>query len=110
MIRSRSLSARLLAFILAVMAVLGLLCASDTRPPGSAFMTEAASAAAGLQRWYHGTTYHSALWWQSANALEATIGYMQATGSRAYAGDLNSRGSSSGTSASSRGRRLRWTP
>jgi predicted alpha-1,6-mannanase (GH76 family) len=42
-----------------------------------------------LQRWYHGATYRSAQWWQSANALESTIDFMQATGSRAYVSDLN---------------------
>ncbi len=89
MIPSRSPLARLLAFPLAVAAALSLLCASDTRPPRPAFVTEAASAAAGLQRWYQGTTYRSARWWQSANALETTIDYMQATGSRAYLGNLN---------------------
>jgi len=78
-----------LALVLSVTAALSLVCASDTLPPSAAIMAEAASAAAGLQRWYGGTTYRSAQWWQSANALEATIDYMQATGSRAYVGDLN---------------------
>jgi predicted alpha-1,6-mannanase (GH76 family) len=89
MILSRSPLARLLAVLLAVAAALSLLCASDTLPPRWTFATEAASAAAGLQRWYQGPTYRSAQWWQSANALETTIDYMQATGSRAYVGDLN---------------------
>ncbi|MGI8450440.1 MAG: glycoside hydrolase family 76 protein [Streptosporangiaceae bacterium] len=89
MILSRSPLARFLALLLAVTVALSLLCASDTLPPRSPFVTEAASAAAGLQRWYRGTTYRSAQWWQSANALETTIDYMQATGSRAYVGDLN---------------------
>jgi predicted alpha-1,6-mannanase (GH76 family) len=75
--------------MLAVGAVLGVARASDTPPPASAFMAEAASAAAGLQRWYEGTTYRPAQWWQSANALETTIDYMQATGSRAYVSNLN---------------------
>ena len=68
--------ARPLAFVLLVTAVLSLVCASDTLPPNAAIRAE---AAAGLQRWYGGTTYRSAQWWQSANALEATIDYMQAT-------------------------------
>jgi predicted alpha-1,6-mannanase (GH76 family) len=85
----RSFLARLLPLMLAVTAGLGVACASDTRPPASAFMAEAASAAAGLQRWYEGTTYRSAQWWQSANALETTIDYMQATGSRAYLSNLD---------------------
>ena len=89
MILSRSPLARFLVFLLAVTAALSLLCASDTRPARSTFVTEAASAASGLQRWYQGPTYRSAQWWQSANALEATIDYMQATGSRAYVGNLN---------------------
>jgi hypothetical protein len=41
--------------MLALSAVLGAACASNTRPPASAFMAEAAPAA-GLQRWYEGTT------------------------------------------------------
>jgi predicted alpha-1,6-mannanase (GH76 family) len=49
----------------------------------------AASAAAGLQSFYQGSYYRSAQWWQSANALEATIDYMQASGSRAYLGNLD---------------------
>jgi hypothetical protein len=59
----RSFLARLLPLMLAVGAVLGVACASDTPPPASAFIAEAASAAAGLQRWYEGTTYRSAQWW-----------------------------------------------
>jgi predicted alpha-1,6-mannanase (GH76 family) len=49
----------------------------------------AATAAAALQARYGAGTYQGAQFWQSANALQATIDYMRATGSRAYLADLD---------------------
>jgi Glycosyl hydrolase family 76 len=68
-----------------------LAAAAMLRPPAAqaGLRAEAAVAAAGLQRYYQGGGYRSAQPWQSANALEATIDYMQASGSRAYLGDLD---------------------
>jgi predicted alpha-1,6-mannanase (GH76 family) len=54
--------------------------------PGQ-FGAQAAIAVARLQRRY-GQSYTRTHFWQAANALAATIGYMHATGSRAYLGDL----------------------
>jgi predicted alpha-1,6-mannanase (GH76 family) len=52
--------------------------------------TRAAIAMAQLHSWYNPATYNTAGWWQSANALGATIDYMQETGSRAYLSDVQS--------------------
>jgi predicted alpha-1,6-mannanase (GH76 family) len=53
----------------------------------SVFTTEAAAAVAELHRQYSGAYVETHLW-QAASAIRATIAYMQATGSRAYLGDL----------------------
>ena len=54
----------------------------------SPFTTEAALAAAGLQTKV-GDAYTATHLWQAASALSATIGFMHATGSRAYLSDLS---------------------
>jgi predicted alpha-1,6-mannanase (GH76 family) len=54
---------------------------------GSPFTTEAAIALGQLQRNVADAYTHTHLW-QAASALSATIGFMRATGSRAYLGDL----------------------
>src|SRR5215469_5604912 len=51
------------------------------------FTARATIAVARLQRRY-GSSYTRTHFWQAANALAATIGYMHATGSRAFLGDL----------------------
>jgi predicted alpha-1,6-mannanase (GH76 family) len=79
---------RVIVIALAVASTLGcvfLVQASSAVTPED---HQAASAAAGLQTFYQGSYYRSAQWWQSANALEATIDYMQASGSRKYLGNL----------------------
>ena len=62
------------------------------RPAASAadspFTTEAALAVAGLQTKV-GDAYTATHLWQAASALTATIGFMHATGSRAYLSDLS---------------------
>jgi predicted alpha-1,6-mannanase (GH76 family) len=50
--------------------------------------TQAALAVATLNKWYNPATYNSTGWWESANAVGATIDYMQKSGSRAYLGDV----------------------
>ncbi|HEY6277486.1 MAG TPA: glycoside hydrolase family 76 protein [Streptosporangiaceae bacterium] len=55
--------------------------------PASVFTTEASAAVAELNAQYSGAYLRTHLW-QGANAIRATIDYMQATGSRAYLGDL----------------------
>ena len=50
--------------------------------------TRAGLAVAQLHSWYNSNTYQTTGWWQSANALGATIDYMQATGSRTYLPDV----------------------
>jgi predicted alpha-1,6-mannanase (GH76 family) len=55
---------------------------------GSLFSTEAALAVAGLQTKV-GDAYTATHLWQAASALSATIGFMRATGSRAYLSDLS---------------------
>jgi predicted alpha-1,6-mannanase (GH76 family) len=57
-------------------------------PGGSPFTAEAAIALAQLQRNVGDAYTHTHLW-QAASALSATIGFMGATGSRAYLGDLS---------------------
>lgn len=57
-------------------------------PPVSSVDTRAALAVAQLHGWYNTNAYTTTGWWQSANALGATIDYMQATGSRAYLTDV----------------------
>jgi predicted alpha-1,6-mannanase (GH76 family) len=54
----------------------------------SPFTTEAAAAVARLQTKV-GDAYTATHRWQAASALSATIGFMDATGSRAYLGDLS---------------------
>ena len=54
----------------------------------SPFSTEAALAVAGLQTKV-GDAYTATHLWQAASALSATIGFMHATGSRAYLSDLS---------------------
>jgi predicted alpha-1,6-mannanase (GH76 family) len=62
--------------------------------PGSALVeqmqdnAEAARAVAALQRRYRASTYVATRSWQSANALGATIDYMQASGSQGFLADL----------------------
>lgn len=60
-------------------------CQAARRPSGPG----AAAAAADLQARYGAWTYRGTRPWQSANALAATVGYMRASGSRAYLADLN---------------------
>src|ERR1019366_1972211 len=50
--------------------------------------TQSALAVATLNQWYNPATYNSTGWWESANAVGATIDYMQKSGSRAYLGDV----------------------
>lgn len=57
-------------------------------PTASNRDTRAALAVAQLHSWYNTSAYQTTGWWQSANALAATIDYMQATGSRAYLPDV----------------------
>lgn len=52
------------------------------------FNGESATAVSTLQSWYNGSTYNSTGWWNSANALEATIDYMKRSGSTTYLSDL----------------------
>ena len=58
--------------------------------PGTAgepdYRARAAAAVSVLQRWYSRRTglWRSTGWWNAANALTAVIGYMSATGDRAY--------------------------
>lgn len=54
----------------------------------SPFTAEAAAAVARLQAKV-GDAYTATHLWQAASALSATIGFMHATGSQAYLGDLN---------------------
>ncbi|HEY1322711.1 MAG TPA: hypothetical protein VGF32_20810, partial [Streptosporangiaceae bacterium] len=54
----------------------------------SPFTAEAAAAVARLQTKV-GDAYTATHLWQAASALSATIGFMRATGSRAYLGDLS---------------------
>ena len=54
----------------------------------SPFTAEAAAAVARLQAKV-GDAYTATHLWQAASALSATIGFMDATGSRAYLGDLS---------------------
>jgi predicted alpha-1,6-mannanase (GH76 family) len=51
------------------------------------FANEAAAIVAELNRQYSGTYVQTHLW-QAASAIRATIGYMQASGSHAYLGEL----------------------
>ena len=53
------------------------------------YTREATVAAAGLQARYGAGQYRETRFWQSANALQAAIDYMQATGSRAYLEDVD---------------------
>ena len=63
-------------------------------PAGSALTEQrqdnarAALAVRALQRWYRASSYIATRSWQSANALEATIDYMRASGSRDFLADL----------------------
>jgi predicted alpha-1,6-mannanase (GH76 family) len=50
---------------------------------------EAARAAAALQRRYGASGYRATRSWQSANALDATIDYMRASGSPDFLADVN---------------------
>jgi predicted alpha-1,6-mannanase (GH76 family) len=52
------------------------------------FNGEASTAVSVLQGWYNGSTYNSTGWWNSANALEATIDYMMRSGTTTYLSDL----------------------
>ena len=89
--------------VLTVLSVLGVGCVrlaahepiAPSRPAGpgatagdSPFTAEAAAAVARLQTKI-GDAYTATHLWQAASALSATIGFMHATGSRAYLGDLN---------------------
>jgi predicted alpha-1,6-mannanase (GH76 family) len=62
--------------------------ASAAAPTVNSANTRAALAVAQLHSWFNPATYNTAGWWQSANAVGATIDYMQETGSRAYLGDV----------------------
>lgn len=83
------LISRLIVITAAAASTAGCACLLRASPAVTVVGNEAASAAAGLQRWYAGTHYRTAQWWQSATALEATIDYMQASGSRAYVSNLS---------------------
>jgi predicted alpha-1,6-mannanase (GH76 family) len=89
--------------VMAVLSVLGigyvrLAAHGQTVPPrpagpgatagDSPFTAEAAAAVARLQTKV-GDAYIATHLWQAASALSATIGFMHATGSRAYLGDLS---------------------
>ena len=60
--------------------------AAGTRGP---YTREATVAAAALQARYSAGHYRETRFWQSANALQAAIDYMRATGSRAYLDDVD---------------------
>lgn len=55
------------------------------------FAGEAQAAVQELQTYYQPSTglFNTTGWWNSANALNAIINYMRATGSRAYLGDIS---------------------
>jgi predicted alpha-1,6-mannanase (GH76 family) len=86
--RNRLIS-RIIVIATAAASTAGCVCVLRASPVMTDFANEAGSAAAGLQRWYEGTHYRTAQWWQSATALEATIDYMRAPGSRAYVSNLS---------------------
>ena len=56
---------------------------------GSPYTREVAVAVAALQSRYSAGSYRQTRSWQSANALQAAIDYMRATGSRAYLEDVD---------------------
>lgn len=60
---------------------------AQARVPPDGFTAAAAAAVAHLQAKYSGA-YTATHLWQAASALSATIGFMQASGSRAYLSDL----------------------
>jgi predicted alpha-1,6-mannanase (GH76 family) len=64
------------------------LAGPPARAAGSPFSSEAAAAVAALQAKV-GDAYTATHLWQAASALSATIGFMHATGSRAYLSDLS---------------------
>jgi predicted alpha-1,6-mannanase (GH76 family) len=101
--RRSAAKATAMIIVLAVLSALGIAYARSAAheptgqirlagPPapaaGSPFISEAAAAVAGLQTKV-GDAYTATHLWQAASALSATIGFMHATGSRVYLGDLS---------------------
>jgi predicted alpha-1,6-mannanase (GH76 family) len=77
------------------LALCGLGHQAASHPPGRAAAqriqgtARATLTVKALQRHYAASSYAAAHWWESANALEATIDYMRASGSREFISDLD---------------------
>jgi hypothetical protein len=91
-LRPHRLLAHLAGFVGVVVSLVLLFAGSAAfaSPPVSNPDTRAALAVAQLHTWFNTSAYQTTGWWQSANALGATVDYMQGTGNRAYLTDVQS--------------------
>jgi predicted alpha-1,6-mannanase (GH76 family) len=91
-LRPHRLLAHLAGFVGVVVSLVLLFAgtAAFASPPVSNPDTRAALAVAQLHTWFNTSAYQTTAWWQSANALGATVDYMQGTGNRAYLTDVQS--------------------